>query len=312
MEYRQLGSAGVRVSAIGLGTNTFGTERVTQHVVDSIVNLAEDLGINLIDTADQYSDGQSEAMLGQALKGRWERFVVASKFYFPMGQGPNDRGTSRFHMLNSLDATLRRLQTDHVDLYYIHRWDLSTPIEETMRALDDVVRMGKVRYLGASVFAAWQLCKANLLAQFRGWSPLVVLQSRYNMLDRDVEREVLPYCVAEKAGFIPYFPLAGGFLTGKYRRNQTVPEESRGTWHPYVKDLMTPKNFDKLERLESWCGDHGRGLNDLAQAWLLAQPQVCSIIAGATRPEHLRSNAAAVDWQLSTPELVEVKAILDQ
>jgi aryl-alcohol dehydrogenase-like predicted oxidoreductase len=312
MEYRQLGSAGVRVSAIGLGTNTFGSEGVPQDVVDSIVNLAEDLGINLIDTADQYSNGQSEALLGKALKGRWERFVVASKFYFPMGRGPNDQGTSRYHMLNSLDGSLRRLQTDHLDLYYIHRWDPATPIEETMRALDDVVRMGKVRYLGASVFAAWQLCKANLLAQFRGWSPLVVLQSRYNMLDREVEREVLPYCVAEKTGFIPYFPLAGGFLTGKYRRNQAAPEGSRGTWHPYVKNLMTPANFDALEKLEAWCGDRGRGLNDLAQAWLLAQPQVCSIISGATRPEHVRSNAAAVDWRLSPQELAEVKAILDQ
>lgn len=311
MEYRQLGNAGVRVSVIGLGTNTFGSENVPEDAVRSIIDLCEELGINLIDTADQYVDGQSEVTLGKALKGRWDRFVVASKFYFPMGQGSNDRGTSRYHMMNTLDGSLRRLQTDHIDLYYIHRWDETTPIEETLRALDDVVRMGKVRYVGASVFAAWQLAKANLLAQFRGWPPLVVLQSRYNMLDREVEKEVLPYCVADNIGFIPYFPLAVGFLTGKYKRDQ-IPEGSRGTWHPYLKSLMTDANFAKIEKLEAWSKAHGRGLNELAQAWLMAQPRVCSVISGATKLEHVRSNVQAADWKLSSEDVVQVNAILDQ
>lgn len=311
MEYRQLGNSGVRVSVIGMGTNTFGGDKVTQQAVNTIIDAAQDLGINMIDTADQYSDGEAEITLGNALKGRWDRFVVASKFYFPMGEGPNDRGTSRYHMMNTLEGSLRRLQTDHIDLYYIHRWDESTPIEETMRALDDVVRMGKVRYVGASVFAAWQLAKANMLAEFRGWAPVVVVQSRYNMLDREVEREVLPYCNAEKIGFIPYFPLAGGFLTGKYRKGQALPEHSRGTWHPYVQSLLTEANFDRIEALMAWCRVHNRGLNELAQAWLLAQPQVCSVISGATKLEHVRSNAKAADWRLSAEELAQVNAILD-
>ena len=312
MEYRQLGSSGVRVSTIGLGTNTFGSESVPQESVNSIIDLAGDLGINLVDTADQYTDGQSEVMLGNALKGRWDRFVVASKFYFPMGEGPNDRGTSRYHMMNTLEGSLRRLQTDHIDIYYIHRWDETTPIEETMRALDDVVRQGKVRYLGASVFAAWQLAKANLLASFRGWAPLVVLQSRYNMLERDVEAEVLPYCASENVGFIPYFPLASGFLTGKYRKGQPIPEGSKGTWHPYIQNIMTDANFDKIEELAGWCQDHGRALNELAQAWLLAQPQVCSVISGATKLAHVGSNAKAADWTLSSTDVAEVDAILDR
>jgi aryl-alcohol dehydrogenase-like predicted oxidoreductase len=310
MEFRQLGNSGVRVSVIGLGTNTFGSDKVPKKAVKNIIDAAQDLGINMIDTADQYSDGESEVALGAALKGRWDRFVVASKFYFPMGEGPNDRGTSRYHMMNSLEGSLRRLQTDHIDLYYIHRWDDSTPIEETMRALDDVVRMGKVRYLGASVFASWQLAKANMLAELRGWAPLVVLQSRYNMLDREVEGEVLSYCQAENIGFIPYSPLAGGFLTGKYLRGKAVPEDTRGSWHPYVQSFLTEANFDRIEKLEAWCQERGRALNALAQAWLLAQPQVCSVISGSTKLEQVLSNARAVEWKLSSEELAEVDQIL--
>ncbi|MCP4165157.1 MAG: aldo/keto reductase [Chloroflexi bacterium] len=311
MEFRQLGNSGVRVSVIGLGTNTFGSEQVPLDAVKNIVDAAQDHGINMIDTADQYSDGQSEVALGAALKGRWDRFVVASKFYFPMGEDTNDWGTSRYHMMNMLDASLRRLQTEHIDLYYIHRWDENTPIAETMRALDDVVRMGKVRYLGASVFAAWQLAKANMLAELRGWAPLVVLQSRYNMLDRELESEVLPYCQAENIGFIPYSPLAGGFLTGKYKRGQPVPENTRASWHPYVQSFLTDANFDRIEALQAWCQARDRGLNELAQTWILAQPQVCSVISGSTSLEHVLSNVKAAEWKLSDEDLTEINQILD-
>ena len=170
MEYRQLGKSGVRVSVIGIGTNRFGSERLPQDQVNRIVDALQDLGINFIDTANSYTDTRSEQTLGEALKGRWDRFVLATKFSMPAGDGPNDRGASRYHLMNSVEASLKRLQSDHIDLYYLHRWDETTPIEETLRALDDLVRAGKVRYVGASACAAWQLARANLMAEFRGWS----------------------------------------------------------------------------------------------------------------------------------------------
>ncbi len=310
MQYRQLGRSGVRVSAIGLGTNRFGSEAVPQEAVDSIVDAALDLGINHLDTANVYQDGRSEETLGQALKGRWDRFVVASKFYFPVGEGPNDRGNSRYHMMNAVEASLRRLQSDHVDLLYLHRWDEQTPVEETLRSLDDLVRAGKVRYVGASAFAAWQLAHANLLAELRGWSPFVVTQAHYHLLEREVEREVLPYCRAFQVGFVPYFPLAGGFLTGKYRRGQPAPAGSRGESSSYVQGYMTEASFDTTEALELWAEAHGRSLNELALAWLLAQPQVSSVISGATRLAHVQANARAADWVLSAADVEEVAAIL--
>jgi aryl-alcohol dehydrogenase-like predicted oxidoreductase len=311
MEYRQLGPAGVRVSVIGLGTNRFGADVLPQAQVNDIVDAAVDLGINFIDTANSYTSGRSEETLGKALKGRWEKFVLATKFYFPVGDGPNDRGASRYHMMNALDASLRRLQSDHVDLYYVHRWDKDAPIEETLRALDDLVAAGKVRYVGASAFASWQLAHANLLAELRGWTPFVALQSHYHMLERDVEREVLPYCQAHGVGFVPYFPLAGGFLTGKYKRGQPAPAGSRGESSSYVQKYMTEANYDKVERLAAWAQARDRSLNELAQAWLLAQPPVCSVISGATKLEHVLSNADAADWALTSEELEEVQSILD-
>ena len=310
MEYRQLGSAGVRVSVIGLGTNRFGSATVAQAEVNSIIDAALDLGINFIDTSNTYTQGRSEETLGQALKGRWEKFVVASKFVLPVGQGPNDRGASRYHMMQALDASLRRLQSDHIDLYYVHRWDATTRIDETLRALDDLICLGKVRYLGVSDFAAWQLAHANVLAELRGWTPFVVIQSEYNMLQRDVEREVLPYCQAYNVGFIPYYPLAGGFLTGKYQRGEPPPPGSRGETSPRVQGYMTAANFDILARLTTWAAERQRGLNELAQAWLLAQPQVCSVISGATRLDHVLSNAQAASWTLTPAEVAEVHAIL--
>ncbi len=310
MEYRQLGNSGVRVSVIGLGTNRFGSDVLPQEGVNSIIDAALDLGINFVDTSNSYTEGRSEETLGKALKGRWDKFVLATKFYFSVGDGPNDRGTSRYHIMNAVEASLRRLQSDHIDLYYVHRWDENTPIEETLRALDDLIRAGKVRYVGASVFASWQLARANLLAEVRGWTPFVVLQSHYHMLERGVEREVLPYCRAHKVGFIPYFPLAGGFLTGKYKRGESPPPGSRGETSSYVQKYMTGANYDKLDQLTSWAEARERGMNELAQAWLLAQPQICSVISGATKLEHVLSNAQAADWTLAAEELEEINAIL--
>lgn len=311
MRYRRLGRAGVKVSVIGLGTNRFGSDKVPPEVVRNIVDLALDLGINFIDTADVYTGGRSEETLGEALQGRWDRFVLGTKFYGRTGEGPNDRGASRYHLLNAVEASLRRLNSDHIDLYYMHRWDEETPIEETLRTLDDLVQQGKVRYLGASAFAAWQLAEANLLAELRGWSSFVALQSHYHMLERGVEEEVIPYCASHGVGFVPYFPLAGGFLTGKYKEGEPPPPGSRGESSEYVQQYMTAANYEKVEALEAWAAEHGRGVNELAQAWLLAQPAVASVISGASQLAHVESNARAADWQLGSDALAEVGAILD-
>jgi aryl-alcohol dehydrogenase-like predicted oxidoreductase len=310
MQYRNLGNTGVKVSIIGLGTNRFGSERVPQQTVNLIIDMAQEQGINHLDTADVYQNGASETSLGIALKGRWDKFFLASKFYFPVGSGPNDRGASRYHIINAVEASLKRLQHETVDLYYIHRWDADTPIAETMRALDDLIRMGKVRYIGASEFASWQLAEANLLAEFKNWSAFCVLQSHYHLLERGVEKEVLPYCTSHKIGFIPYFPLAGGFLTGKYKRGEKAPAGTRGESDTYVKGYFSEQNFIIVEKLSAWAQLRGKSLNELALAWLAAQPAVVSVISGATRKEHVQTNAKAAEWQLTQAEIEEISTLL--
>jgi aryl-alcohol dehydrogenase-like predicted oxidoreductase len=310
MQYRQLGKAGVRVSVIGLGTNRFGTDAVTQATVNDIIAASAERGINFVDTADVYSKGTSEEKLGIALKGRWDRFVVATKYSFAMGEGPNDKGASRYHMISSVDASLRRLQSDHVDLYYLHGWDTSTPIDEVLRGLDDLVSAGKVRYIGASQFMAWQLAYSNVLAQVRGWVPFVVITSQYHMFERSVEQEVIPYCRAHHVGLVPFFPLAGGFLTGKYKRGLPAPSGSRGESSTYVQQYMKDRNYAKIEQLSNWAAAREHGMNELAHAWLMAQPVVCSVISGATKLEQALSNAQAGEWVLTPEELKEVNAIL--
>jgi aryl-alcohol dehydrogenase-like predicted oxidoreductase len=311
MLYRQLGQAGARVSVVGLGANRFGSKEVPQAEVDRIIDAAIDCGVNFIDTANVYNDGRSEETLGHALKGRMDKVVLATKFSFRRKKtDANSWGASRYHMMQAVDQSLRRLQSDHIDLYYAHRWDDTTPIDETLRAFDDLVRMGKVRYIGASQYASWQLAHANLLAELKGWSAFVVIQAEYNLLKRDAERELLPYCRAHRVGFVPYHPLAGGFLTGKYKQGKPPPPGSRGETVKNVQDLMTETNYYKVAQLSSWARDHGRGVNELAQAWLLAQPQVCSVITGATKLEQLTSNVKAVDWNLTADQLKEIGAIL--
>lgn len=309
MQLRRLGSSGVRVSAIGLGSNQFGGV-VDQNGVHNILSLASELEINFIDTANAYTGGESERLLGRALRGRRDSFLVATKAFFPVGPGPNDRGTSRYHLLSAVEDSLRRLQTDRIDLYQMHRWDWRTPIEQTMRTLDDLVSAGKVRYIGASNYMSWQLAQANLLAQFNAWEPLVSVQSHYHMLERQVEDEVLPFCEQGGVGFIPYFPLAGGFLTGKYRREAGAPPGSRGESSAYVQRYMTDANYSLVERLEAWAREREHTMAELAQAWLLARPEVCSVISGVTRPDQLRANARAADWQLTPDEYDEINAIL--
>lgn len=310
MEYRQLGHSGLQVSVIGLGTNQFGG-KVDQEGVNEIITGALDLGINFIDTADAYQKGASEETLGVALKGRWDEVVLATKVFFPTGEGPNDRGVSRYHILNGLEASLRRLQSDHIDLYQMHRWDDKTPIEETLRTLDDLVSSGKVRYIGASNYAAWQLARANLLAEVRGWASFISIQNHYHMLERELEREAIPFCNAHDVGILPYFPLAGGFLTGKYKRGEPAPTGSRGEKSTYVQKYMSDGNYDKIEALTAWAEKRERTMTELAHAWLLAQPQVSSVISGATKLAHVQRNVKSADWHLAEDELNEVNTILD-
>ncbi len=310
MQYRPLGRSGLQVSAIGLGTNQFGG-KVDQAGVNEIIAGALDLGINFIDTADVYQQGRSESTLGVALQGKWDKVVLATKAFFATADGPNDKGASRYHLVNAVEASLRRLQSDHIDLYQMHRWDSATPIEETLRALDDLVRSGKVRYIGASNYLAWQLARANLLAEFNHWTPFVSIQNHYHLFERELEREMLAFCDAHNVGILPYFPLAGGFLTGKYVRGAAAPTGSRGESSPYVQGYMTDANFDKLEALAAWAAAREKSLTELAHAWLLAHPSVSSVISGATRLAHVQGNVTGADWQLAAGDLAAVNAILD-
>ncbi len=278
MEYRNLGRAGVKVSAIGIGCNQFGG-KVDKEGTKAVVNRALDEGINFFDTADVYSKGVSEEYIGAALASQWDRVVIATKGRSAMGDGPNDQGTSRYHITNAVEASLRRLGTDHIDLYQIHRWDDTTSIEEMMRALDDLVRSGKVRYIGASNFAAWQLCRSNDVAEMMRWEQFVTVQPQYHMLEREIERELAPYCAWANIGILPYFPLAGV--------GEPAPVGSRGEKSPYVQKYLTDANFDKLDKLRAFADSRERTLHDLAFAWLLSNKQVASVIAGATHSDQV-------------------------
>jgi aryl-alcohol dehydrogenase-like predicted oxidoreductase len=305
-----MGNTGIRVSAVGLGTNQFGG-KVDQQGVNEIIAASLDLGITLIDTADVYRGGRSEETLGVALAGRWDRVVLATKVFNPMGDGPNDRGASRYHIIAGVEASLRRLNTDHIDLLQMHRWDADAPIAKTLHALDDLITAGKVRYIGASNYAAWQLAHSNLLAEVRGWTPFAAVQNHYHMFEREIEREVLPYCRAYNVGILPYFPLAGGFLTGKYRRGEPAPPGSRGESNSYVQQYMTDANYTRVEALTAWAEARDHTMAELAHTWLLGHPEVCSVISGATKVAQVEQNAKAAGWALSADEMAEVTEILD-
>jgi aryl-alcohol dehydrogenase-like predicted oxidoreductase len=310
MQYRKLGSSGLKVSAIGLGTNQFGGKVDTQ-TTQAIIDAAIDMGVNFIDTADVYQGGRSEEHIGKAIKGKRDKVLIATKFFHNTGEGPNERGGSRQHIMQAVEASLKRLDTDHIDLYQMHRWDVDTPIAETLRALDDLVTAGKVRYIGASNFAAWQLAHANAVAEAHGWNKFISIQPHYQMLVREVEKEIIPASAYLGIGVLPYFPLAGGFLTGKYKQGQPAPQGSRGEESGYVQQYMTPDHYATLEKLIAFAQDHGHAINELAHVWLLAQPQVSSVISGATKVEQVQANAKSAEWELSAAEVEAVNKILD-
>jgi aryl-alcohol dehydrogenase-like predicted oxidoreductase len=243
MEYRRLGSSGLKVSEVGLGGNNFGWWADEPTSV-AVISSALDAGINFIDTADAYDRGHSEEFIGRALLGKRHRVIIATKFGFPMGDGPNDRGGSRHYVLRAVDNSLKRLQTDYIDLYYIHTPDASTPIEETLSALDSLVRSGKVRYTGCSNFAAWQLNEALWISQGARLASFAVVQQGYNLLSRQIEKELVPCCQAHGIGIIPYSPLANGLLTGKYRQGEAPPEDGRCPVLPSDASWLTPTGIN--------------------------------------------------------------------
>ena len=308
MQYRQLGNSGLQVSAVGLGANNFGG-RMDAERTALVVHAALDSGVNLIDTSNSYGGGLSEAFIGDALAGRRGEAVIATKVSSRVAEGANQSGNSRKHIFDQVDASLRKLRTDYIDLYQIHWWDPNTPIDETLRALDDLIRMGKVRYAGCSNFAAWQVCESVWTARTLGINGFASVQPRYSMLYRQPEAELLPFCEKYGVGVLPYYPLENGFLTGKYRRGEPAPAGTRLAADD--RGVFTERNFDILERLESFCAERGRSVLDLAFAWLLASPPVGSVIAGATRPEQIEANAAAASWALSADELSQVNEILE-
>jgi aryl-alcohol dehydrogenase-like predicted oxidoreductase len=307
MNYRHLGKTGVQVSVIGIGCNQFG-RNVDLPTTRLIAHRALDEGVNHFDTADAYGNGGSEEFLGDALAGQWQRVFLATKVRSKVGEGPNDQGASRYHILNGVEASLRRLKTDHIDLYYIHSWDAHTPVDETLRALDDLVHAGKVRYIAASNFDAWQLCHANAVAELHGWHSFVASQSHYNLLERRVEHELIAYLKFAGLGLIPYFPLAAGFLTGKYTRGETVSGRRVG----YVSRVATERNFNLVDRLRSFAETRQHSLAELAVAWLLGQPTVASVICGATSPDQVSANVRAGDWVLNADEVKQVREIVEE
>jgi aryl-alcohol dehydrogenase-like predicted oxidoreductase len=307
METRNLGTSGLRVSAVGLGCNNFGG-RIGLDESRAVVHRALDLGITLFDTADTYGNrGGSEDCLGQVLGDRRKDIVLATKFGLPMDEAKILSGASRRYIMTAAEASLRRLRTDWIDLYLLHTPDALTPIEETLRALDDLIRQGKVRYVGNSNFAAWQAVAADWTARHHDLDRFVSCQNEYSLLKRDIEAELAPAMQACGLGLLPYFPLAAGLLTGKYRRQAAPPQGTRFARMQGLADrYLTPANWTILERLEDFCARRGHSLLELAFSWLKARPAVASVIAGATKPEQVEQNVKAASWALTPDDLAEI------
>jgi aryl-alcohol dehydrogenase-like predicted oxidoreductase len=310
MQYRQLGHSGLRVSTLTLGTMTFGGRGSFANVgstdVDTAtrqVDMCLDAGINLIDTADVYSDGLSEEIVGKALKGRRDRVLLATKARMPMGDGPNDAGLSRHHIIRACEASLRRMGTDYVDLYQVHEWDGATPLEETLGALDHLVNSGKVRYIGCSNYAAWHIMKALGISERRNLQRFISQQIYYSLQARDAEYELVPVALDQGVGILVWSPLAGGLLSGKYRRDQAGPEGSRHLtdWgEPPVRD--EDKLYDTIDALVEIADGRGASPAQVALAWLLGRPGVASVVVGARTDEQLADNLGAADLTLEDDE----------
>jgi aryl-alcohol dehydrogenase-like predicted oxidoreductase len=309
MDHRMLGTSGLLVSAVGLGCNNFGI-RCDLEQTRAVVNKALDLGVTLFDTADSYGRrGGSETLLGQILGSRRKEVVLATKFGTAMDDEGTRKGASRRYIMTAVEASLRRLQTDWIDLYQLHHPDPAVPIEETLRALDDLIRQGKVRHIGSSNFSGRQLIEADESARRADLHRLVSAQNEYSILRRSAEQDAIPAMIASGVGLLPYFPLASGLLTGKYRREDIPPGTRLATPRPHESAFLAAANWTLIEALDRYCRERGRSLLELAVSWLLSKPVVASVIAGATKPEQLAANAAAARWRLTADELTDIERL---
>jgi len=310
MEQRNLGYSGLRVSLVGLGCNNFGG-RIDAQASRAVIERALDLGITLFDTADVYGErGGSEEILGDVLGKRRKDVVLATKFGMPMDDEGMLKGGSRRYVMRAVEKSLKRLRTEWIDLYQLHRPDPLTPIEETLRAMDDLVRQGKVRYVGCSNLPAWRVVEAHWTAKQLNLNAFISCQDEYSLVARDVERELISAMEACGLGLLPYFPLASGLLTGKYHSGAALPEGARLTKSQQLAErYLTEANLTMVGHLERFCTERGRTLLELAFSWLAARSTIASVIAGATKPEQLEQNVRAVEWKLTAEDLVEIDRI---
>ena len=309
MKTRYLGNSGLQVSLVGLGCNNFGG-RLDLDGSCAVVHKALDAGINLFDTADIYGNSLSEEYLGKALASRRKDIVLATKFGMPMDREGKKQGGSRRYIMSAVEDSLRRLQTDWIDLYQIHQLDANTPIEETLRALDDLVHQGKVRYIGCSNFPSWRVVEALWTSKSLGIEKFISCQDQYSLLARGIEAELLPAAETYGMGVLPFFPLASGLLTGKYKRGQAMPEGARLTKAKPLADMfLVDKNWPIVEKLEAFCATRGHSMLELAFSWLAARPSVSSVIAGATKPEQIDQNIKAVEWAIPPEDMAEIDKI---
>ncbi|MCD9022005.1 aldo/keto reductase [Cohnella silvisoli] len=310
MRYHRLGNSGLEVSALGLGTNAFG-KRADQDTSIRIIHYALDNGINFIDTANIYTGSESERIIGQSLEGKRHSAVLATKAGLVKGKGPNERGSSRYHLQQELESSLKRLKTDYVDLYQIHAFDPNTPLEETLRTLDDMVSSGKVRYIGASNYVAWELMKALGISELRGFSRYISTQISYSLADRTPEKELIPMCLDQGVGIIPYFPLAGGILSGKYSLTDKAPVSSRADTDPNFSKFLDDRTITLGQNVSKLAAEHGHTSSALSLAWLMDRPTVSTVIVGATRVEQLEDNLNSVSIILDSEVMQKLDEISD-
>ncbi len=317
MKYRFLGNTGIKVSELCFGNMTFGgvghwrqTGALDQTAADKLIGMALEAGVNFFDTADVYSEGLAETMLGKSLGERRKDIILATKVRGRTGPGLNDLGLTRRHIIEGCEASLKRLGTDFIDLYQVHSFDPVTPLEETMSALNDLVHQGKVRYLGCSNFAGWQLMKALAVSEKRGWERFITLQAYYSLVARELEHELVPLCLDQKLGILPWSPLAGGFLTGKYRRGQPAPEDVRrsGSDTPFLR-FNEEMGYAVIDELEKIAANHEASIPQAALNYLLRKPGVSSVIFGARSPEQMDDNLKTADWEMTSEEVERLDGI---
>lgn len=319
MQYNRLGKSGLNVSELCLGTMAFG-RWINEDSSRRIIDIAIDAGINFIDTANfygkdqdeefKYGTGESEEIIGRALKGRRDKVVLATKVGNPMGRGQNDFGYSRIHIMREVEHQLKRLQTDYIDYYQVHRFGEDTPLEETLRTLNDLVRQGKVRYIGCSNYAAWQIAKSNAICERMNLDKYIAVQSQYNLLRREIEDEIIPFCKSEDVGIMVYSPLGRGMLTGKYKVGTELPEDSRAAHgEQLLKNYFTDRDYKLVDTFTEIAKENDISLPKLAMSWVAAQPQVTSAIIGASKPYHVTDAVEAIEWKAPDGLLEKLSSI---